>query len=171
VLERHDYDGNGNRIHTRDADTTAFEYDAANRLSRKVEAPGTLIEGATTYVVDDNGNVEEERDARTLALGGPYSVRRTFDRLNRVETETDAEANRTACDYDEEGNRILVQEPNGQGTRFAHDELGKPSGSVQPTPARRAGHRLRLTRRGTAPGEGANSTWWRWPTTGWTGSR
>lgn len=136
VLERHDYDGNGNRVRTRDAEDreTTFDYDAANRLSRKVEAPGTPVEGATSYVYDANGNALEERDPRTAALGGPFSVQRTFDRLNRVETETDAEGNRTAYDYDPEGNRTLVREPNGQATRFAYDELGKLVEVVQPDP-------------------------------------
>ena len=137
TLERHEYDGSGNRSLTRDAEDriTRFEYDPANRLSRRLEAPGTPVEAATTFKHDENGNVLEERDARAAALGAAYSVKRTYDRLNRLETETDGEGNETGMDYDPEGNRISLREPKGQVTAYDYDELGKLSKVTPPPPA------------------------------------
>src|SRR6266540_3150845 len=137
TLERHEYDGNGNRTLTRDAEDrlTRFDYDPANRLSRRVEGPGTPVEGATTFKHDENGNVLEERDARAAALGAAYSVKRTYDRLNRLETETDGEGNETSDAYDPEGNRVSLREPMGQETTYDYDELGKLSKVTPPPPA------------------------------------
>ena len=134
VLERHEYDGNGNRTLTRDAEhhATRYEYDAANRVSRKVEGADSPVEGAATFKYDPNGNVLEERDARAASLGAPWSVKRTFDRLNRLQTETDGEGHEHAYGYDAEGNRTSVKEPLGQTTTYDYDELGKLTRVAQP---------------------------------------
>src|SRR5262249_33808815 len=134
ALERHEYDGNGNRTLTRDAEdhTTRFEYDAANRVSRRIEGAGSPVEGTTTFQYDENGNVREERDARAASIGAPWWVKRTYDRLNRLETETDGENNVEEYDYDAEGNRTLVRDPKGQVTTYDYDELGKLFTVTQP---------------------------------------
>ena len=73
-------------------------------------------EATTTFVYDKVGNTLEERDARAAALGEPWSVKRTWDELNRLETETDGESNVTTYGYDPEGNRTSTTTPKGKTT-------------------------------------------------------
>ena len=62
-------------------------------------------------------------------------MKRTYDELNRLATETDGEANVTAYGYDPEGNRTSTTTPKGQTTSFDYDELGKLTKVTQPSPA------------------------------------
>jgi YD repeat-containing protein len=75
LLEEHRYDGNSNKLSSRDADgrETRFEYDGANRLTAQVVGFGTADASRTEYSLDPNGNVTEERDARALARGARTS--------------------------------------------------------------------------------------------------
>jgi RHS repeat-associated protein len=136
VLERNTYDGNGNKTLATDAEgkKTRFEYDAANRLKAREDGFESPDAAVTTFVYDKASNLLEERDARAAALAEPWSVKRTYDELNRLETETDGEANVTRYGYDGEGNRTSVQTPKGQTTLFDYDELGKLTKVTQPVP-------------------------------------
>jgi RHS repeat-associated protein len=136
VLEAHTYDGNGNRLTSRDAEgrETRVAYDAANRLSSRTDGYGTAVAAVTTFAYDPSGNPVEERDARAALLGEPFSVRRAYDALDRLESVTDGEGLVTRYDYDGEGNRMRVTEPLGQATDFAYDELGRLARVVQAPP-------------------------------------
>ena len=136
TLERNTYDGVGNKETQTDAEgrVTRFVYDAANRLASRTDGFGTDDAATTTFVYDKVGNTLEERDARAAALGEPWSVKRTWDELNRLETETDGEGNVTTYGYDPEGNRTSVQTPKGPTTTTTYDELGKPLDVTQPPP-------------------------------------
>ena len=118
AVERNTWDGNGNRETTTDAEgrVTRFVYDAANRLESRTDGFGTADEAKTTFAYDGAGNLLEERDARAVLLGEPWSVKRTYDALNRLETETDGEQNVTTYGYDPEGHRTSVTTPKGQTT-------------------------------------------------------
>jgi len=109
-----------------------FKYDAVGRLSEQTKGYGTADSAITTYKYDANGNRTEERDARLASLGEPWSLRNTYDALNRLETTTDGETDVTRYGYDEEGNRTSVIEPEQQETTYAYDELGKLLRVVQP---------------------------------------
>jgi RHS repeat-associated protein len=141
VLERNTYDGNSNRLTTKDAEgkETRFGYDAANRLQSRTDGFGTPEVATTTYVNDKNGNPIEERDQRAADLSEPWSVRRTYDELNRLETVTDGEGHTTSYGYDPEGNRTSVKQPLGQVTSYDYDELGKLTKVTQPMVALAAG--------------------------------
>jgi RHS repeat-associated protein len=134
VLERHRYDGNGNRSSTLDAEDrqTRFTYDPANRLVARTDGEGTPAEATTTFSYDRDGNRTLERDARSAANAQPFSLRRLYDALHRVETETNGEGEARAYGYDTEGNRTLVREPEGQATAYMYDELGKLIRVTQP---------------------------------------
>ena len=109
VLETNAYDPNGNKTLATDAEgrKTRFEYDAANRLKAREDGFETADAAITTLVYDKAGNLLEDRDARSAALGEPWSAKRSYDELNRLETETDGEGNVTTYGYDGEGNRIV----------------------------------------------------------------
>ena len=134
VLETNAYDSNSNKTLQTDAEggKTRFDYDPANRLKSRTDGFETAEAAATTFQYDKAGNQTEELDRRAADLGEPWSVKRTYDRLNRLETVTDGEGNATTSGYDPEGNRASVQEPKGQITRFGYDELGKLLSVTQP---------------------------------------
>jgi YD repeat-containing protein len=111
VVERNQYDGNGNRTETTDGEgkRTLFQYDAANRLSDRTEGAGSAEAATTHFEYDENGNLTLELDPRAAALGEEFSVKNTYDELDRLETVTDGEGNVTTYGYDEEGNRTYVR--------------------------------------------------------------
>ncbi len=156
VLETNGYDGNSNRIVSTDAEgrETRFVYDAANRVEVRTDGAGTVVAAETRYRYDGVGNALEEQDARAAALGEPWSVRRTYDVLDRLETEANGEGESTIYGYDEEGNRTSVQEPKQQVTTFTYGELGELLTVTQPPPTAGgslAGHAVRVRpRAGTA---------------------
>ena len=134
ILERHEYDGNGNRTRSLDAENreTRFAYDPANRLAARTDGYGTPAAATTTFKYDPSSNPTEERDARATALGEPFSVRRTYDELNRLTSMVDGEAHVTRYSYDPEGNKTLETEPKGQKTAYEYDEQGKLTKVIQP---------------------------------------
>jgi RHS repeat-associated protein len=134
LLEYNEYDGNGNKTLARDGSgkETVFTYDGANRLVLRIDGNGTTERAETKFTYDATGNLETELDQRAKDLGLAFSVKNAYDALNRLETTTDGEGNLTRYDYDPEGNRTLVKEPEGAETTFAYDELGKLSSVAQP---------------------------------------
>jgi len=136
LVERNTWDANGNRETQKDGEghVTRFVYDAANRGLSRTDGFGTAVAATTSYVYDKAGNLLEERDARAAELGEPWSVKKTYDELNRVLTSMDGEADVTHFDWDEEGNRRSEETPKGQLTTTLHDELGKPLDVTQPPP-------------------------------------
>jgi RHS repeat-associated protein len=135
-VERHTWDGNGNRETTTDGEgrVTRFVYDAANRLRAREDGFQSPDAAVTTFVHDKAGNLLEERDARAAALAEPWSTKRTYDALHRLETESDGEQNVTTYGYDPEGNRTSTTTPRGKTTAFEYDELGKLTKVIQPPP-------------------------------------
>src|SRR5262249_5746442 len=122
VVEQSAYDGNGNRVLSTDGEghQTRFDYDAANRLVRRVEGLGSPGESSVRYPVGPNGNVTDEIDDRN-----PAPLHREFDLLNRVSSVRDGNGNTTAYGYDGEGNRTSMTEPATQVTTYDYEELGK----------------------------------------------
>jgi len=135
VLERSTYDPNSNKLTSTDADNhvTKFIYDPANRLKSRTDGFGSPEPTTTTYEYDRAGNQTEERDQRAADLGEPFSLKKTYDELNRLETATDGEAHVTRYGYDNEGNRTSLTDQLGQVTTYEYDELGKLTKVMQPT--------------------------------------
>jgi YD repeat-containing protein len=148
VLEEHAYDGNGNRVSSKDGAgrEARFEYDAANRMVVRTDGFGSAEAAATTFEHDRDGNVTFERDQRAADLNEPFSLRRTFDALHRVATITDGEGDVTGYGYNEEGHRTSVTEPGQQVTWFEYGERGEvtlvrqPPGSTHAAPETRVLH-------------------------------
>ena len=126
-LEQHTYDGNSNRTLSTDANgnQTRFLYDGANRLTERIDGLASTEQTRTTFLYDDVGNLLEEKDGRDTGL--TFDIRNAYDKLNRLETTTDAEGNTTSFDYDAEGNRTAVIEPKSDThrTEFDYGELNE----------------------------------------------
>jgi RHS repeat-associated protein len=133
VLEANTYDGSHNKVLTVDAagNQTKFVYDAANRLVQRIDGFGSPAASTTRFEPDKNGNVVKEIDARVSWTNG-VSVSRTYDRHDRVLSETDGEGNLTQYGYDVEGNLRSVTTPKNTTTLYTHDELGKTLTVTQP---------------------------------------
>ena len=149
VLERNVYDPSGNKTLATDAEgkKARFEYDAANRLTLREDGFESASASVTTFpLYDKAGNLLEERDARAAALGEPWSLKRSYDDLNRLETETNGESLiTTTYGYDPEGNRTSVTTPKVTLTSFEYDELGKLLKVTQPSVALAGGGRTSPT--------------------------
>ncbi|MET0555086.1 MAG: RHS repeat domain-containing protein, partial [Vicinamibacteria bacterium] len=63
----------------------------------------------------------------------PFSLRRTYDALNRPDTETDGELHTAESAYDAEGNRTLARDRKGNELLFAYDELAKVTKTTEPS--------------------------------------
>ena len=142
-----EFDGQGNKILETDAlgRERSFVYDELDRLESEAGPEGTGRE----MVYDKNGNLEEERtfnfveeDSPSLSEPErlPYKQIRTFtyDKLNRVETQTDAEGYTTTFVYDKVGNvtRHIDARGNSVETTYtAHNlpELIEYFGTVRGT--------------------------------------
>ncbi len=138
LLESHEYDANGNRVLSTDANgnQTRFTYDGANRLTERTDGLGSDVEAKTTFAYDGVGNLLESKDGR--ATGKTYDVKNVYDELNRLVAAEDGEGNVTRYEYDEEGNRIAVVEPKGPEYRTGYAygernellEVDMPDGGV-----------------------------------------
>jgi YD repeat-containing protein len=109
-------DANGNR--------TQFEYDALNRLKRKIEADpdgisGPLSSPITTYTYDAAGNLVLIKDARNNTTAYAY------DNLNRRVKVIDALSNEMSYRYDSAGNLIAQTDALGHTTQSRYDSRNR----------------------------------------------
>jgi RHS repeat-associated protein len=128
--EEYTYDANDNRLtmRKRDASTIGFTYDALNRPVKKVipERSG-LSSGATRdvyYVYDLQGH---QIDARFDSLSGE-GLHSVFDGLGRETSNTltlDNIGRTVSYQYDADGNRTRVTQPDGAYARYAYDGLDR----------------------------------------------
>jgi RHS repeat-associated protein len=113
------YNTQGLRASMSDATgATTYEYDALDRLKRKV-AP----QGALTYAYDEAGNLISTRSSNANGL----SVNYAYDALNRLSTVTDNRlgASQTVYDYDEVGNLSGYVYGNGVRTTHTYNSLNR----------------------------------------------
>lgn len=106
-------DGNGQRI--------ASTYDGMGRLQTRSYdgASGTDI-ASETWTYDANGNIE--RIEQDEAGGTRHATTRTWDRQERLASETDRYGQRTDYGYDAVGNQVRRSDPSGE-TLYQRDRL------------------------------------------------
>jgi RHS repeat-associated protein len=131
----HAYDPNGNEIQLTDpkGQVITFNYDELNRLKSKVyslTAPDLALFTRThriDYDYDPNDNLVRVDETKSSGTDPPAVVSsfKTYDELDRLETETDAWGRRLTYDYDPVGNRTLLIDPDGKQTVYAYDELNR----------------------------------------------
>jgi len=133
LTTNHEYDPNGNEIRLTDpkGQIINFDYDELNRLKFKVYnlAAADLALFTRThridYVYNPNDDVERIDETKSSGTDPPavVSSTKTYDDLDRLETETDAWGRRLTYDYDPAGNRISLIDPDGKRTVYTYDEL------------------------------------------------
>jgi len=124
LVERREYDGNGNLVRRIDGNgiATEYAYDPADRLTNVISGAGSPVAASTVTRYDRVGNLLSVKDPRTH--GGDFDIRHTYDaRYRRVATEN-ALGETTRFRYDSGNNLLELTEPLGHVTRYAYDELG-----------------------------------------------
>lgn len=123
--EHYGYDGNGNRTSLLDAKGQNFiyVYDDLNRLTSR-SGPGT----ETIYELDKNGNprVITERDAQGTRL-----TKRSYDRFDRLESETDVHGQTVTYTYYPNGMRKTRKDPDGATISYGIDGLNRITSMLQ----------------------------------------
>jgi len=102
---------------------TTYGYTGADRTSMRSPLGDT-----TSYGYDAIGRLSATTDPRGNATGADpsaYQTTRTYDLLDRVTSETDAEGAKTVYAYDRVGNLLTVTNPLGRTTSYGYDALNR----------------------------------------------
>ena len=134
-ITNHDYDEAGNEIQLTDAKDQVihFTYDELNRLKKKTyELTAADFELLTrtheiTYHYDENDNLRHIDELKSTGTDPPAIVRssKTYDTLDRLESETDAWGRTLRYEYDDQGNRTALIDPDSVRTEYQYDELNR----------------------------------------------
>ncbi|MGF6711274.1 YD repeat-containing protein [Luteibacter sp. W1I16] len=121
------YTPRGDVASVTDADgiTLRSEYDAAGRLIQIANPSNHRLR----FTLDAAGNRIAEEGYDTLFL--KTQIKRTFDALGRVETETHANNAVTRYTYDERGRPTGVTDADGRHDTGSYDALGRLRESIQ----------------------------------------
>ena len=127
------YDEETNRTRHTDANGRLItsEYDGLNRVTTHNYSGASGSDVATeTWHYDGNGNIESIE--QTEAGGGTHVTTRTWDRQERLASETDRHGQRTDYGYDALGNRVRLEDLAGttvyQPNRLNQTARVTPSG-------------------------------------------
>ena len=100
------------------SEKTSYTYDSLNRLKTVKDELGTV-----TYTYDLNGNLTGVSEKAGL-FGETKTIKRTFDRLNRVTSYTDYQGREVKYAYDELGNLMELTYPGGEIVRYEYNADG-----------------------------------------------
>lgn len=98
---------------------TRYDYDGAGRLIARFDADGAAEQAVTRFTRDPFGNVVAVTDPN----GGV--TQRSYDKRNRLLSETDAVGGVTRYEYDAFGDAVQITDPLGSVTRKSYDRLGR----------------------------------------------
>ncbi len=131
----HGYDPNGNEILLTDPKGQVIEmdYDELNRLKfKKYNLTAADLQLFTRthridYEYDPNDNLIRVDETKSSGTDPPAAVSsfKSYDELDRLETETDAWGRQLVYDYDPQGNRTLLIDPDSVRTEYGYDELNR----------------------------------------------
>ena len=126
------YDPNGNRTSLTDPNGLAFIYtfDALNRETNKnyplpASPTGDDVQTIVTGY-DPNGNVLKVTESYSGATGTRVTTK-SYDHFDRLIQVTDAFGKTLGYQYDANGNRTLLQDPDSKATSYAFDALNRVS--------------------------------------------
>ena len=126
------YDPNGNRTSFTDPNGLAFSstFDALNREINKTypapaSATGDDIQSIAT-VYDANGNVTKITETYSGVTGTRVTTK-SYDNFDRLILVTDAFGKALQYQYDANGNRTLLLDPDSKATKYTYDALNRVS--------------------------------------------
>jgi len=135
LITDHDYDANGNETKLTDpkGQVVDFEYDELNRLEKKIyhlTAEDFALFTRTheiTFHYDPNDNLEEIDELKSSGTDPPAVISsfKTYDDLDRLESETDVFGKALVLGYDDQGNRTSLTDPDGNITEYRFDALNR----------------------------------------------
>ncbi len=118
------YNGAGNRVTVTNSrgQTAKYDYDKAGRIIKQKDEAGEIC-----YSYDANGNcltISETVSENGMQSVSVNTITRTYDALNRVTSQTDADGNHIGYAYDIQGNLSELTYPNGQKLQYSYDKNG-----------------------------------------------
>ncbi|TWU41350.1 putative deoxyribonuclease RhsB [Novipirellula aureliae] len=118
-ITRQTFDSTGNLLMRTEADggITRFSYASGDRLTSWVDPTGRGLR----FEYDEQGNLVKRID-----LQGNMVVQRSVNSKGLIESETDADGNRTTFTYDAMGNQTSVSDPLGRSQTQTYDATGTP---------------------------------------------
>jgi RHS repeat-associated protein len=129
AYETFDYDAVGNLVSKRDrlGEVTDFDFDARNRVVRRVDplVDGEAARGVSRYEYDDAGNAVATVDPTGARMAASY------DDMDRVRTRTQHVRQPAAAqyhwltDYDDLGNVVFEQDPTGVVMTHTYDAAAR----------------------------------------------
>ena len=110
-----------------------FAYDELNRLKKKTyeltDADFALLTRTheITFHYDENDNLRHIDELKSTGTDAPAIVRssKTYDTLDRLESESDAWGRTLSYEYDNQGNRTALIDPDSVRTEYQYDELNR----------------------------------------------
>lgn len=126
IYNRYDANGNLERMTDANGNVVQYTYDAINReishtYTPVVALPNDVQSVATGY--DLNNNVTSV--VETYTNGTVRAVSQTFDNFDRLKSHTDGFGKRTQYQYDHNGNRTVLIDPDNTVTRYTFDGLNR----------------------------------------------
>ena len=118
------YDKAGNRktVTNSRGQITEYEYDKAGRVIKQKDEAGEI-----SYTYDANGNcliISETVSENGVQNVSVNTITRTYDALNRVTGQTDADGNHIGYAYDMQGNLSVLTYPDGKELEYSYDKNG-----------------------------------------------
>ena len=118
------YDKAGNRktVTNSRGQITEYEYDKAGRVIKQKDEAGEI-----SYTYDANGNcliISETVSESGVQSVSVNTITRTYDALNRVTSQTDADGNHIGYAYDMQGNLSVLTYPDGKELEYSYDKNG-----------------------------------------------
>lgn len=139
------YNAVGNRTHVKDANgnVTEFQYDALNRLTRKIDPLGNTW----IYSYDLAGNMVSRTDGNGKTTAFAYNALGQLTLIDYPSPDADVSfaynalgwrismqdaLGTTAWQYDSLGRMVAVTDPRGKIVRYAYDDQGNRAGLEYP---------------------------------------
>ena len=118
------YNGAGNRVTVTNSrgQTAKYDYDKAGRIIKQKDEAGEIC-----YSYDANGNcltISETVSENGMQSVSVNTITRTYDALNRVTSQTDADGNHIGYAYDMQGNLSVLTYPDGKELEYSYDKNG-----------------------------------------------
>lgn len=128
--ERYTYDANGNRktLTKRDGSVLTYDYDALDRMWRKVVPNRADLDPVHVRDVVYTYDLSGQQTSARFGAGGVGSAT-VYDGLGRIKSVTDTMDGRNLTlgyEYNSDGSRKALIHPDGQRVDYTYDSLGRP---------------------------------------------